>query len=173
MELKLKKSQTPKTIPKLKRERLTSRNKVIIDHETLLNKEGFKEKNKGVTRNKTIVNSILVGYCRELKKRLLSGRSYSISNDQTNSTKRKVITLVVKQVKKDELYFKRTSGFKKVAKYVNIDVDELLFKPTLKLELETRNGTLNKRPIRIKSSPHFKKSLQNIPVQERYKFPKA
>ena len=116
---------------------------------------------------------ILKLYELEIERRLLSGNTYAVSNERTTDCDdRNTIVFRVKQVNKS------SAGYRKMLKNKNINFDqdlgELLTTPSLKLVMEKsfKEYGIGGQIFEMKASKSFVCKLIEIPVTERYKFPK-
>ena len=94
------------------------------------------------------IKFVLKKYAEEVEKRILEKGSYSISAEKEATLNRKLITIRIKR---------RTE----------------IVEPKLVLVVETRKNTINNKKIELKVNELFQAKLDNVPKNERYKYPKV
>ena len=114
-------------------------------------------------------------YQERVQARLLENKGYTISNEQSVYDVRKSLTIRIKQINKSSrTYYSRVLSISKnTTKKTKPDLLESLNYPTLKLTLEINGETFNKQKLKVIASKILKQKMREIPINERYKFPKA
>lgn len=115
---------------------------------------------------------ILKLYEQEIERRLLSGNTYAISNERTTDEDKR--NTIVFRIKRANTY---SGNYRKLVEHKNIrfskPVEDLLTSPTLRLTMENSFESFNHQILKMKMSNNLLSKLNEIPVSERYKFPKA
>jgi hypothetical protein len=119
--------------------------------------------------DKGVYLKIFKEYERGIKRRLLTGETYSISWERMRTQHRNSIVFRIKRSNKN------TPSYRKLFNN-NINfgcsAEDLLTTPTLRLVMETTFKTLNSQKLKSVKSKSLEINFKRIPVSERYKFPK-
>lgn len=111
---------------------------------------------------KAFGRQILMEYGKALKRKLLRGESYSIVFDESYSTKKKIINLLIVQKKTKIGYLKHDK--ESILKHFLI--------PRLNIAMHTFDDSINREKIIFKQSIEARKSFAKLPIVELSKFPK-
>lgn len=102
--------------------------------------------------NKIVTSLVLNAYGALIKEKLMNNESYSITFDDSDVTKKKVISIMVVQMKSKTYHY--------------------VLEPRLKVVLFTSGQSLNKNRIVFRTAKKLQKIFWTMPIEERIFFPK-